>query len=689
MAEINKYKILVVDDSEINRSILTDILDDRYETIEAEDGVQAVELIKKHGSDISLILLDLVMPNMDGLEVLAAMNQGHWIEDIPVIMISAENSPTYIERAYELGATDYINRPFNVSVVQKRVANTIVLYAKQKSLVNLVNEQVYEKEKNSSIMINILSHIVEFRNGESGLHVLHINIITEALLKQLIKKTDKYNLSYNDISTIVTASSLHDIGKIAVPDEILNKPGRLTPQEFEIIKTHSQAGADMLSAMTDYLNEPLVITAKDICLYHHERYDGRGYPKGLVGEEIPISAQVVSIADVYDALTSERCYKKAYSHEKALEMIKNGECGEFNPILIDCLFEVGDFINEELKIKSSTKHSVHAIKKMTDQMLKQEKFSYANKSINLLEQARIKYEFFASMSHEIQFEYSVFPSMLTISDWCAEKFNLPTVIMNPGKNERVVEILGEDTIAAFLENCKKTSYENPIIQFDVSINIDGEQRVHRIHCRVSWTQEEPSNIVNVIGKVVDIEDERRQLERLERKASIDMLTKLSNHGFAKEAVKGLLKIADERKYALVLFDLDKFKSANDNYGHMFGDKVLKTVAQKLIGATRKDDIVSRIGGDEFMLFIEYNDKDILDRIIKRVFTTINGTMCDDYKIEISMGIASTEDVGYDYDTLFNCADTALYHSKRIGRGVYNYYNKTMQMNESEITPIDN
>lgn len=685
-----KYKILIVDDSELNRMILADILDDRFETLEAEDGLQAMRMIKKYGNDISLIMLDLVMPNMDGLEVLAAMNQGHWIDDIPVIMISAENSPSYIERAYELGATDYINRPFNVSVVQKRVANTIMLYAKQRGLVSLVNEQVYEKEKNNDIMVNILSHIVEFRNGESGLHVLHINIITEALLKRLIKKTDKYNLSYSDISTIVTASSLHDIGKIIIPDEILNKPGRLTPEEFEVIKGHSKAGADMLDSIIEYKGESLVSTAKDICLYHHERYDGKGYPTGISGEDIPISAQVVAVADVYDALTSERCYKAAYSHDKAIEMIKNGECGAFNPILLECLDEVSDFLEDELKINSSSKRSLREVRKMTEQLLTEDKFSYANKSINMLEQARIKYEFFASMSQEIQFEYSVSPSILTISDWCAEKFDLPAIIMNPMDNERVLSILGgSDGWQIFIDEAAKTSFDSPITQFETRLNVDGETRQYRAYCRISWNQENPPKITGAIGKIVDIEEEKQKLATLKKKASLDLLTNLFNHTFGKETVMQRLETAQGRKYALILFDLDKFKMANDTYGHMFGDKVLKSVSSNLLSAIRKEDIVARIGGDEFMLFIEYSDKSVLDRVIKRIFNTLNKKQCDDYLIEISMGIALTENVGYNYDTLFNCADTALYYSKNIGRGVYNYYTKSMKMSTGEITPIDN
>lgn len=341
--------ILIVDDSALNRMVLIEILGkENYTFLEAENGQQAVELLDCH-PEVDLLLLDITMPEIDGFGVLEAMNQYHWIEETPVIMISAEDSYTFVERAYDLGASDYITRPFDARVVCRRVSNTLMLYAKQKRLVQMVAEQVYEKEKVSNTMISILSHIVEFRNNESGLHVVHIRTITELLLRRLRKKTDRYPLTEADISLISTASALHDIGKINIPEQILNKPGRLTKEEFDIIKTHSAVGEHMLRQVPFSQNEPLVKVAREICRWHHERWDGRGYPDGLKGDEIPISAQVVSLADVYDALTSERCYKAAFDHETALNMIVNGECGAFNPLLLECLMDGADQIKQAMQ----------------------------------------------------------------------------------------------------------------------------------------------------------------------------------------------------------------------------------------------------------------------------------------------------------------------------------------------------
>lgn len=345
--ETERLRILIADDSESNRELLAEMLQDGYDIVEAEDGEKAIELLHEYGKGISLVLLDLLMPVMDGFDVLAYMGTNKWLEDIPVIMISSEDSAPYVKRAYELGATDYIGRPFDANVVYRRVQNTIKLYAKQRRLTTLVTNQIYEKEKNNQMMISILSQIVEFRNGESGLHVMRINMITGMLLERLAVKSDKYPLAWAERSMITMASSLHDIGKIGIPEEILNKPGKLTKEEFEIMKQHSAIGADMLRSLKRYQNEELVKIAYEICRWHHERYDGKGYPDGLKGEEIPISAQVVSLADVYDALVSERVYKKAFSPEKALEMIRNGECGSFNPLLLECLVDIKDRVKEE------------------------------------------------------------------------------------------------------------------------------------------------------------------------------------------------------------------------------------------------------------------------------------------------------------------------------------------------------
>ena len=344
-----KTQILLVDDSKMNRMLLREILGDGYHILEAENGQECLETLQAEAGNIALVLLDINMPGMDGFEVLKAMNANHTIEDTPVIMISSEDSDAAIRRSYELGASDYVNRPFDARIVYRRVSNTIKLYAKQRRLVQMVSDQIRARENNTDMLVGVLSHIVEFRNGESGAHVRHIRIITELLLHRLLEISSNYSITAEQQDMIPLASALHDIGKIGIDEKILNKPGKLTPEEFKVIQTHSMLGAKMLHDLDGFAEQPLLQTAYEIARWHHERWDGRGYPDGLKGDEIPISAQLVSLADVYDALTSERCYKKAFSHEKAVQMILNGECGAFNPLLLQCLTDVQADLKEELQ----------------------------------------------------------------------------------------------------------------------------------------------------------------------------------------------------------------------------------------------------------------------------------------------------------------------------------------------------
>ena len=344
-----KPQILLVDDSAMNRMILKEILGGDYSILEAENGQECLEKMQAEAGNIALVLLDINMPVMDGFEVLKAMNVNHTIEDIPVIMISSDDSDAAIRRSYELGASDYVTRPFDARIVYRRVTNTIKLYAKQRRLVQMVSDQIRARENNTDMLVGVLSHIVEFRNGESGAHVRHIRIITELLLHRLLEISSQYPITAEQQDNIPLASALHDIGKIGIDEKILNKPGRLTPEEFEVVKTHSMLGAEMLHQLEDFNEQPLLQTAYEITRWHHERWDGRGYPDGLKGDEIPISAQLVALADVYDALTSERCYKKAFSHEKAVQMILNGECGAFNPLLLQCLTDMQTDLKVQLQ----------------------------------------------------------------------------------------------------------------------------------------------------------------------------------------------------------------------------------------------------------------------------------------------------------------------------------------------------
>lgn len=504
MERKEKQKILIVDDSEMNRSILADILEEDFEVIEACDGVEAVNYMRSYGVELSLVLLDIVMPRMDGFNVLAIMNSYKWIQDIPVIMISSENSGAYMVRAYDLGATDYIQRPFDATVVRRRVLNTIMLYAKQRKLVGLVEDQIYEKEKEQSLMIDVLSNIVEFRNGESGLHVLHIHMMTEIVLQDLLRYTDKYKLSSNDIRLITTASALHDIGKIAIDDKILNKPGRLTPEEFELMKKHSEYGYDLLCKLPMHHDEPLLKVAKEICRWHHERYDGRGYPDGLVGDEIPISAQAVALADVYDALTSERVYKPPFTHERAVEMILNGECGVFNPILLDVLKRVADKIHTQLRVNASGAMSRRDISRITQEAIAHKELVVSKRTLDLLEHEREKYRFIASLSGEILFEIYLDPTTVSFMDERAGVLGVDLNIADPLNDEKLLACMGKENLLALRDKILAATHEEPTFAFDCTLRMNGKPCACRINgmTQYSYNGEKGEYVLDgVVGKI--------------------------------------------------------------------------------------------------------------------------------------------------------------------------------------------
>ena len=522
---IIKQKILIADDSEMNRELLAAILEEEYEIIQANDGVQAVDCLQRHAEEISLLLLDIVMPHMDGFEVLSYMNKEHWIDSIPVVIISSENSPIYIKRGYDLGATDFIGKPFDANMVLRRSANAILLGAKQRRMTSIVSNQIYEREKSSKLMINILSHIVEFRNGESGLHVLHIQTITEMLLRQLVQKeNNRYALSKEQIRMITTASALHDIGKISIPDEILNKPGRLTAEEFAVIKGHSMAGANMLSELPlDQKEEPLVKTAYEICRWHHERYDGGGYPDGLKGEEIPVSAQVVALADVYDALTSERCYKDAYSHEKAIEMILAGQCGAFNPLMLECLLDISSSLKKKMGYKSKERYEQTDLSDIASRFHDFEMDS-SEKIVQQLEFERMRHNFLAEGSRNIIFTYTISPPLLTFNQAGCKRSGITEPSFSPLQSGVLTDLVEEQSLKRLIRKITQATREMP----DVTSNIflkDGKGPCHyRCECRVIWADGDQKGYTGVVGKLTDITDDYMVMETV-REEGLKVLKK--------------------------------------------------------------------------------------------------------------------------------------------------------------------
>jgi putative two-component system response regulator len=665
----SRKKILIVDDSEMNRSLLSDILCDQFDIMEADNGITAAAVLQNHEQEISLMLLDIVMPEMDGFELLALMNKKGWIKSIPVITISSETVPAYIERAYNLGALEYISRPFDERTVRHRVSSSIMLTARQKELSLMVTDQMVERERDNHLMIEILSTLVEFRNGESGLHVLHVQTITELLLDSLLHRTDRYSLTAADKHLICNAAALHDIGKIVIPSEILNKPSSLTPEEFEVMKTHTVEGARILESVSHRRSEPLIQYSYQICRWHHERYDGRGYPDGLKGDDIPIAAQVVSLADVYDALTSKRVYKEAIPHPQAIRMIMDGQCGCFNPLLLECLLDIQEQLVNELHDLSLARGSQQEVLKNIDRIPLSGNLTASNRTLRLLEREKMKYQFVADISKEIVFEYTAEPEMITLSGWGSDYLALPETILHPKSSAFGEQVFDRTDFADLLHRLEHSTPEKPIVDEKYLLTIGGKKRWCRVVARSMWANDGRVVYEGAIGKIVDIHDTTETIRQLEQIAEQDSLTGLFNHGAARYQISARLQDkSTDKRYWMVLFDMDDFKAANDNYGHLFGDELLQHIAGLLRESIGPSDIASRMGGDEFMVFIEQTDPAQIERLFHHLSEEYKG-----FRIRLSMGIADAQDCGGDYENLFQMADTAMYAVKYGCKNGYRFY----------------
>ena len=492
-----RQTILIVDDAEFNRDILKEILGENYNYLEAENGNQAIQMIGDN-LEIDLMLLDINMPQMNGFEVLAIMKRSQCLEETPVIMISSEESVDTMRKAYEMGITDYITRPFDSVIVKKRVQNTLGLYANQKHLINVVYNQVYEKEENNNIMIRILSNVLGSRNSESRDHILHIKTVTELMLRQLVKITDAYPMTEVDIALITTASSLHDIGKIYIPEEILNKPGRLTDEEFKIMKTHSELGAEIIQNMNFPKDNPLVHTSWEICRWHHERWDGKGYPDGLKGEKIPISAQVVSIADVYDALTSERCYKKAFDHDTAIQMILDGQCGQFNPLLLKCLKELSFQLSKMFDKEMEDNEYYHEIQRLSNEILSDRSLPNQNYSQSVVKVMQEKIDFFKSNSGMNSIDYNAISGQLTILNGkqqiiCQRNNPKIDLFKEFGVNEEDAQY-----IRVLLH---QTSVQNKEISVQIKAVVENDSRMYKLKLHTLWSPLKKDGYIGIIGYV--------------------------------------------------------------------------------------------------------------------------------------------------------------------------------------------
>ena len=510
---MDERKLLIADDSELNRAILVSVLEKNFDILEAADGKEAIATLAAHEGNIAALLLDVVMPEADGFEVLEEMNRRGWIDEIPTIMISVETGGSYIDRAFQLGAADYVSRPFVPNMIRRRVINAILLHTKTQKLTGLIADHLYRRERNTDILAAILGYAVEYRSGERGTHMTNVSRITGLLLHRLLERTDRCPIGPEDIETVCIASSLHDIGKLLIPEGILTKPTALTPGEFDIVKQHTRLGAKIISDLPIYQNETIIKYALEICRWHHERWNGEGYPDGLKGEDIPIAAQVVSLADAYDALTSKRCYKEALSHEKSLEMIRGGECGSFNPLLLECLNDIAD----TLKHSAGTEAAVEppAYRWAKELIWKPDGSRQELPSARMtkqVEQELSKRRFFSDLTEEFWFEYTRHPDAVALSAGAARRTGLPRVIVGPLSCTQLCSVVSADTIQAMRDRLLCAASDETYLEFETELTLDGHPSLCQIAIQITWAPDEPGRFSSLFGRVLDIGERCRRLE---------------------------------------------------------------------------------------------------------------------------------------------------------------------------------
>ncbi|MDR0831691.1 MAG: diguanylate cyclase [Bacillales bacterium] len=664
----NKPTILIVDDELINRVILHELFKTNYNVLEAENGAEGLEIIRNKDNHISLVLLDIVMPILDGFGVLKVMSEENLIGHIPVIMITAEKGDETAVRGYEYGVSDFINKPFNADIVQHRSKIIIELNEHRNHLEELlakemaiVENQKVIIEKNNDFLVDALANVVEFRHSESGSHVKRVRGLTKVILQEVAKRNKKYNLTADKIELITKASAMHDLGKVAIPDAVLEKPGRLTNEEFELMKKHTTFGSEILDSLDYDKNDEFFAMCYDIVRHHHERYDGRGYPDHLYGDDISIGAQAVALADVYDALTNNRVYKPAFSHEESVAMIARGECGTFNPLIIECLLAIADNLHDLVEKSLAT----HVVEKQTKEEEKNEEV-LSERAIKTFEKERFKQQIISNLSGEIIFDYNYASDTLTISERAIKIFNIPSSLSNFKEYFLTNEIFEKHDIEKLLSILKTLTQQTPEGHIEALLNTcEGHLWYDIKFCMIANS----TGSSDIVGRLLDITKQKQQYENLRELASSDELTSLLNKRvFIDQLNNRYLK--EENNGYLLLLDLDNFKIINDTYGHVVGDNVLQQVSQDIKKKLRGNDTIARLGGDEFTVFISNIQRENLEKILKRLCFTSIQIQGKNVVVTNSIGISEFPKEGTQYIDLYNKADIAMYHAKNRSKSNY-------------------
>ena len=697
-------KILIVDDAEVNRAILQELFCYEFDTEEAENGLEAIQKIEEHHANIAAILLDIVMPVMDGFGVLQYMSEKHYLYKIPVFFITAETSSDITMQGYEGGVVDVINKPIvDPAIVRKRVKNAIELYQNRNHLADLVEQQVQtiktqsEKLKYTSVsIIDMLSSVIEFRSGESGQHVRRIRQVTRMLLEQLSRSYEEYRMEPDLIETISNASAMHDVGKISIPDYILNKPGRLTAEEFEEMKKHPLYGCELFQKISFFQDEDIFQYSYEICRHHHERWDGKGYPDGIKGNDIPIYSQVVAIADVYDALVSERVYKKPIPHERALQMINNGECGAFNPLLLQEFNKSEQEIYETLYVHNTMSPDERAAHVQWAAKVSRppEQQVLSDRTLQLLERERQRYSILSKIAGEILFDYDRQADTIEFTEKYQEVFGGNTHILHAHDYINHMDQCEPKAFQLIREAVHKLTPDSPVYRTEVQLRTkNGNWEWFEAYIQAIWNSENGSELTGCFGKITSIHQLKQESLHWMQQATHDYLTGLYNRQAFESVIQKMLATDPEHPFSILFLDVDNLKKVNDTQGHLIGDKLLRDVAHLLTSHLRSTDAVARIGGDEFAIALSgLNNREILHKKTKTICDVFLSELEPEYQsgISASVGISIYPDNGNTYSDLIRKADMALYHVKQNGKNSFAFYTPEMEQSpySTRLSEVD-
>lgn len=624
---MDERKLLIADDSELNRAILVSVLEKNFDILEAADGKEAIATLAAHEGNIAALLLDVVMPEADGFEVLEEMNRRGWIDEIPTIMISVETGGSYIDRAFQLGAADYVSRPFVPNMIRRRVINAILLHTKTQKLTGLIADLFYRRERNTDILAAILGYAVEFRSGERGTHMTNVSRITGLLLHRLLERTDRCPIGPEDIETVCIASSLHDIGKLLIPEDILTKPTALTPGEFDIVKQHTRLGAKIISDLPIYQNETITKYALEICRWHHERWNGEGYPDGLKGEDIPIAAQVVSLADAYDALTSKRCYKEALSHEKSLEMIRGGECGSFNPLLLECLNESSELLRQELQRNEWDRSFHQDTHRLSEEILHREALPREDRSQRLLNLERERTQFYADQCGGIQFDYDLLSGRVTVTNHYASAAERTQVLdFDHGEGLNFLSLKDRRRL---LEALEKATPEIPQASFPVEVQTGGGYQPHRLVLRTQWSRGGQRRCVSVVGQLLPEQTE-------DAKAQPDVLLHSSGGSMAAvlqqlQGVFDLVRLVDPERAKVLTLHPDGTLEEQAGHCHVVWNKAGRCencISAKVFTSKKTLNKIEFNGEDAYFVLSRYVENNGRGCVLEMVSKLSNGRWLD-------------------------------------------------------------